>query len=200
MPARRAAGDGYRGGLPGRHPRDGRGFAGRSVRDGVRSSHSAVLRAVRARAPMGPAQRARPARVDVRPPGPLGGAVVVQLGDLELSGAELRNALGGFELEGVAARSSAPRGPSTTCPSPRSTRRRSPSSSTTSRAPSSTAGRRRSTGGPGFAPWPGLGGRRVPALGGAVLIAEVADGTSRLAQQSVDEALGLFDEEIGAQP
>ena len=79
------------------------------------------------------------------PPDRSGGAVVVQLGDRTLSGTELRKELGGFELEGVAASSSAPRGLSTKCRSSRSTRRRSASSSTTSPTPFSTGGRQRLT-------------------------------------------------------
>jgi predicted dehydrogenase len=44
------------------------------------------------------------------PPDRSGGAVVVQLGDRKLSGAELRSELGGFELDGVAASFFGPEG------------------------------------------------------------------------------------------
>ena len=136
------------------------------------------------------------------PPDRSGGAVVVQLGDLELRGAELRKRLAGFELQGVAASLFGAEG--------------TEYDMTFAEVDAATIAIELDDFGdavfarrpPEVDGWAGL--RAVAgvwavaesrALGRAVLISEVADGTVRLAQQPVDEALGLFaDEEKGIQP
>jgi predicted dehydrogenase len=121
-----------------------------------------------------------------------GGAVVVTLGERTLSGEELRRELGGFELEGVAARLFGPSGTEYDLPFAdvdaatiaieiddfvRAVAER--------RAPEVD----------------GIGGLLAVAavwavaesrsLGGWVQIAEVADGTISAAQDPVDHAIGL---------
>ena len=157
-----------RGSLAGRHSSDGRGFPRRPVRDGVRRADPAVLFAVRAGAPLGPAQRARSSRFDDRPAGSLRRR---RSGPARGSNAQrCRTQEGARRLR---ARRSGRlvlrlrRGLSTNCRSPRSTRRRSASSSTTSPTPSSTGGRQRSTDSPAFAPSLACG--RSPSRGRVAL-------------------------------
>ena len=109
--------------------------------------------------------------------------------------------LGGFELEGVAASFFGPKGPSTTMTFADVDAAtiaielddfadavfRPPAAGSRRAGRPSRRGRR-------------VGGRRIAASAAAVLISDVADGTVRLAQQPVDEALGLFDDWKGTQP
>jgi predicted dehydrogenase len=135
------------------------------------------------------------------PPDRSGGAVVVQLGDLELSGAELHKRLDGFKLQGVAASFFGTQGDGYDM--------------TFAEVDAATiavelddfadavfARRPPEVDGPaGLRAVAGVWAiAESRALGRAVLISEVADGTVRQAQQPVDEALGLFDDWKGAQP
>jgi predicted dehydrogenase len=126
------------------------------------------------------------------PPDRSGGAVVVQLGDQVLCGSDLRKELGGFELDGVAAAFFGPDGTEYELPF--------------SKVDAATIGielddfaeaildrRPPEVDGP-------AGLRAVAAVwavseareaGGAVRIADVADGTLSAAQAPVDAALGL---------
>lgn len=136
----------------------------------------------------------------VVPPDRSGGAVVVQLGDLTLSGAALREELGGFELEGVAASFFGSEGTEYDLPF--------------AEVDAATIGielddfaRAIST---GRAPEvDGLSGLRAVAgvwaiaesrlCASAVRVADVADGTVSAAQEPVDVALGLTgDDKKGA--
>ncbi len=135
------------------------------------------------------------------PPDRSGGAVVVQLGDLELSGAQLRKRLGGFELEGVAASLFGPDGTEYDLPFAEV------DAATIAIELDDFAGAvfgRRPPEVDGLAGLLAVAGvwavAESRARGGAVRIREVADGTVSVAQQSVDAALGLLDDKIGAQP
>ncbi len=133
------------------------------------------------------------------PPDRSGGAVVVQLGERTLSGAELRRELGGFELEGVAACFFGSEGTEYDMPF--------------AEVDAATIGIELDD----FAG--AVFGRRPPEVdgpaglravagvwavaesrvsGGVVRIGEVADGTVFVSQQPVDVALGLVGDEIGA--
>jgi predicted dehydrogenase len=133
------------------------------------------------------------------PPDRSGGAVVVQLGERPLSGAELRRELGGFELEGVTASFFGSEGTEYDMPfaevdaatigielddfAAAVLERRPPEVD-------GPAGLRAVAG-----VWAVAESR---ASGGAVRIGEVADGTVFVSQQPVDVALGLVGDEIGA--
>jgi hypothetical protein len=126
---------------------------------------------------------------------------VVQLGDLELSGAQLRKRLGGFELEGVAASLFGPDGTEYDLPFAEV------DAATIAIELDDFAGAvfgRRPPEVDGLAGLLAVAGvwavAESRARGGAVRIREVADGTVSVAQQSVDAALGLLDDKIGAQP
>lgn len=134
------------------------------------------------------------------PPDRSGGAVEVRLGDLALSGAELRKELGGFELEGVAASFFGSEGTEYDLPF--------------AEVDAATIGIELDDfAGAVFELRPpevdGLAGLRAVAgvwavaesrgRVGAVSIADVADGTVAAAQQPVDEALGLLADPTGHQ-
>ncbi len=134
----------------------------------------------------------------VVPPDRSGGAVVVQLGELTLSGARLRKELGGFELEGVAACFFGPEGTEYDLPFAQV------DAATIGIELDDFAGAvfgRRSP------EVDGLGGLRAVAgvwavaesraCGGAVRISEVAEGRISHAQGPVDFALGFGGEETG---
>jgi predicted dehydrogenase len=135
------------------------------------------------------------------PPDRSGGAVVVQLGDLALSGARLRKELGGFELQGVAASFFGSEGTEYDLPF--------------AEVDAATIGIELDDfAGAIFGRRPpevdGLGGLRAVAgvwavaesreRGGAVRIGEVAEGRISAAQEPVDVALGLTGDERGARP
>jgi predicted dehydrogenase len=127
------------------------------------------------------------------PPDRSGGAVVVQLGDLTLSGTELRKQLGGFELEGVAAAFFGSEGTEYDLPfgevdaATIGIELDDFSGAVLGRRPPEVdglAGLRAVAG-----VWAVAESR---ARGGAVRIDEVADGRLSVAQQPVDAALGLL--------
>ena len=129
------------------------------------------------------------------PPDRSGGAVVVRLGDLELSGAQLRKELGGFELEGVAASFFGPEGTEYDLAFA------DVDAATIAIELDDFAGAVSARRPPEV---DGLGGLRAVAgvwavaesraRDGAVRIKDVVDGTLAVAQQPVDAALGLLDE------
>ncbi len=135
------------------------------------------------------------------PPDRSGGAVVVQLGDLILSGAELRKELGGFELEGVAASFFGSEGTEYQLPFAEV------DAATIAIELDDFANAVRERRSPEV---DGRAGLRAVAgvwavaesrlLGAAVRIAEVADGTVSIAQRPVDQALGLAGETSGGRP
>ncbi len=135
------------------------------------------------------------------PPDRSGGAVAVQLGDLTLSGAELRKELGGFELDGVAASFFGPEGTEYQLPFAEV------DAATIGIELDDFAGAVLEGRSPEVDGWAGL--RAVAGVwavaesrvrGAAVGIAEVADGTVSAAQRPVDEALGLLDQQTGGRP
>ena len=132
------------------------------------------------------------------PPDRSGGLVVVQLGDVTLSGGELRKQLGGFELEGVAACLFGAEGTEYDLPFAEV------DAATIGIELDDFAGAVSSHRPPEV---DGLAGLRAVAgvwavaesraAGSAIRINEVADGTIFEAQRPVDLALGLIDEEKG---
>jgi hypothetical protein len=135
------------------------------------------------------------------PPDRSGGAVVVQLGDRVLSGRELRQELGGFELEGVAASFFGPEGTEYDLAFDEV------DAATIGIELDDFAGavaeRRRPE-------VDGVDGLRAVAgvwavaeshqLAQPVRVADVADGTVSNAQEPVDSALGLLGAARGARP
>ena len=135
------------------------------------------------------------------PPDRSGGAVVVELGDVKLSGGELRRELGGFELEGVAAAFFGSDGTEYELPF--------------AEVDAATIGIELDDfAGAVLGHRPpevdGLAGLRAVAgvwavaesraSGAALRIGDVADGTICKAQAPVDVALGLIGDETGGQP
>jgi len=135
------------------------------------------------------------------PPDRSGGSVVVELGDISLSGSELRKQLGGFELEGVAAAFFGAEGTEYDLPF--------------AEVDAATIGIELDDfAGAVLGHRPpevdGLAGLRAVAgvwavaesraAGAAVRIGDVADGTICEAQQPVDVALGLIGDQKGGQP
>ena len=132
------------------------------------------------------------------PPDRSGGAVVVQLGDLTLSGAELRRRLGGFELEGVAAFLFGREG--TEYDLPFAQVDAATIAIELDDFANAVSGRTQ-------AEVDGLAGLRAVAgvwavaesrlVGGCVRIEDVANGTLSASQQPVDVALGLLGDKTG---
>lgn len=129
------------------------------------------------------------------PPDRSGGAVVVQLGEVVLSGAELRKQLGGFELDGVAASFFGPEGTEYDLPFAE-VDAATIAIELDDFAGAVTDGR--------AAEVDGAAGLRAVAgvwavgesraAGGSVRIDDVACGRLAASQQDVDEALGLVEE------
>ncbi|MGA2529325.1 MAG: Gfo/Idh/MocA family oxidoreductase [Acidimicrobiales bacterium] len=132
------------------------------------------------------------------PPDRSGGAVVVQLGEVLLSGAELRRQLGGFELDGVAAAFFGHEGTEYDLPFAE-VDAATIAIELDDFAEAVIDGR--------VAEVDGAAGLRAVAgvwavsesrvVGGSVRIDDVADGHLFAAQQSVDEALGLLEKGSG---
>jgi predicted dehydrogenase len=132
------------------------------------------------------------------PPDRSGGAVVVQLGDVTLSGAELRRRLGGFELEGVAASLFGRDGTEYDMPFAEV------DAATIAIELDDFAN---AVSGRGQAEVDGLAGLKAVAgvwavaesrlVGRSVRVEAVADGTLSASQQPVDEALGLLGNDRG---
>jgi len=135
------------------------------------------------------------------PPDRSGGAVVVQLGDLTLSGTELRKELGGFELDGVAASFFGPEGTEYQLPfaavdaATIGIELDDFAGAVLEGRPPEVDGRAGLRAVAGV--WAVAESR---ARGAAVGIAEVADGTVSAAQRPVDEALGLIDDQTWERP
>ncbi len=135
------------------------------------------------------------------PPDRTGGAVVVQLGERTLSGAELRRELGGFELDGVSASFFGPAGTDYELPFAEV------DAATIAIELDDFAAAIASRRAPEV---DGLGGLLAVAAvwavaesrlrSGAVQIADVADGTLATAQQQVDASIGLLPESSGERP
>jgi predicted dehydrogenase len=133
------------------------------------------------------------------PPDRSGRALVVQIGDVALSGAALRKRLGGFELEGAAAFFFGPTGTEYDLPFAEV------DAATIAIELDDFAGAvmdRRPPEVDGLAGLRAVAGvwavAESRARGGAIRIDEVADGTISQSQQPVDEALGLVGDETGA--
>jgi len=135
------------------------------------------------------------------PPDRSGGAVVVQLGDLTLSGAELRKELGGFELDGVAAAFFGSEGTEYQLPFDEvdaatiGIELDDFAGAVLEGRPPEVDGRAGLRAVAGV--WAVAESR---ARGAAMGIADVADGTVSAAQRPVDEALGLIDDQTGEGP
>jgi predicted dehydrogenase len=135
------------------------------------------------------------------PPDRTGGAVVVQLGERTLSGAELHRELGGFELDGVSASFFGPTGTEYELPFAEV------DAATIAIELDDFAAAIASRRAPEV---DGLGGLLAVAAvwavaeshlrSGAVQIADVADGTIATAQQRVDASIGLLPESSGERP
>ena len=128
------------------------------------------------------------------PPDRSGGPVVVQLGEVTLSGAELRRQLGGFELDGVAALFFGPEGTEYDLPFAEV------DAATIAIELDDFAGAiidNRAAEVDGAAGLRAVAGvwavAESYATGGSVFIDDVADGRLAASQESVDEALGLVE-------
>jgi predicted dehydrogenase len=128
------------------------------------------------------------------PPDRSGGAVRVQLGDLVLSGAELRKELGGFVLDGVAASFFGPEGTEYDLAFPEvdaatiAIELDDFARAVSQRQPPEVGGRDGLRAVAGV--W-AVAESRI--IGGAVRVKDVADGRICSSQQPVDQALGLVD-------